>query len=380
VEGGSRPGILFVSPWLRDGGLEASLLSKVDWLLRRGYPVEVLTWVIGDPPNAFLEFARARGVPVRRLRGWGRLQLAQRAAQVAVRALHGGFRIIVGEELEGNLVALAAGALLAGSRRVVAEVHSASPIFAEAAVAPGLLRVARRLYPRANSIVAVSETLRDDLARFFGLDADRVTAVYNPTPLDRIRRLAREPAPVAEAIGPFIVGCGRLVSYKCFPDLVRAFALVRSRSRAPLKLVILGEGPERPLLARCAVESGAASDVLLPGFVANPYPYFARAQAFVLPSRSEGQSIVLVEAMACGVPVIATRSGGPEDVLGHGSYGMLCKVGDPEELAAAIGRVLERPEERHRLVTAAARRVEDFSDERILPRLEALYLGREPPA
>ncbi|PYQ02060.1 MAG: glycosyl transferase [Acidobacteria bacterium] len=377
MAGGSRPGILFVSPWLRDGGLEASLLSKVDWLVRRGYPVEVLTWVIGDPPNLFLEFARTRGVPVRRLHGWGRLQLAQRAAQVAARALHGGFRIVVGEELEGNLVALAAGALLAGSRRVVAEVHSASLMFAETAVAPGLLRMARRLYPRANGIVAVSETLRDDLARFFGLDADRITAVYNPTPLDRIRRLAREAAPVAEQIGPFIVGCGRLVSYKCFPDLVRAFAL--ARSRAPLKLVILGEGPERPLLARVAVESGVANDVLLPGFVTNPYPYFARAQAFVLPSRSEGQSLVLVEAMACGVPVIATRSGGPEDVLGHGSYGLLCRVGDVQELAAAIGRVLESPAERHRLVTAAARRVEDFADDRILPRLEALYLGAEPP-
>ena len=377
MTGRDRPGILFVSPWLRDGGLERSLLSKVDWLLQRGYPVEVFTWVIGGPPNPFLEFARVRGVPVHRLRGWGRLQLAQRAAQVAVRALRGGFHVIVGEELEGNLVALAAGALLAGSRRVVAEVHSAPRIFAETAASPGLLRAARWLYPRANRIVAVSESLRDELTGFFGLDAVRIDALYNPTPLDRVRRLAREPAPEAERLGPFILGCGRLVGYKGFADLVRAFA--RTRSRAPLKLVILGDGPERPLLARVAVESGVASDVLLPGFVANPYPYFARAQAFVLPSRSEGQSLVLVEAMACGVPVIATRSGGPEDVLGHGRYGLLCEVGDVEGLAAAIRRVLERPEERLRLVTAAARRVEDFSDNRILPRLEALYLGTELP-
>jgi glycosyltransferase involved in cell wall biosynthesis len=375
--GGDRPGILFVSPWLRDGGLERSLLSKVEWLLQRGYPIEVLTWVVGGPPNPFLDFARMRGVPVRRLRGWGRLQLAQRAAQVAARALRGRFRIMVGQELEGNLVALAAGALLAGSRRVVAEIHSAPRIFAETGAAPGLLRAARWFYPRANGIVAVSESLRDDVAGFFGLDVARIAVLYNPTPLDRIRRLAQEAAPVTERIGPFIVGCGRLVSYKCFPDLVRAFAL--ARSRGPLKLVILGEGPERPLVARCALESGVASDVLLPGFVANPYPYFARAQAFVLPSRSEGQPIVLVEAMACGVPVIATRSGGSEDVLGHGSYGLLCKVGDIEELAAAI-QVVEKPEERHRLVSAATRRVEAFSDARILPRLEALYLGAEPPA
>lgn len=367
------PGLAFVSPWIRDGGLERSLMLKAAWLRERGWRVEVLTWVVGHPPNPFLDFARAQGIPVRHLHGWGRLQLAQRAVQVAARVRLGRFQVLVGQELEGNLVALMAKTLLGGRVRVVAEVHSGSRILAEVGMPAGLVRLGRRLYSRADAVVAVSESLREDVMATFGLEPDHVFTVPNPTPLVEVRRLAREALPEIEALRPYVASAGRLVGYKSFPDLVRAFA--RVRAERPLRLVILGEGPEREELVRCAAACGVAAAVVLPGFVANPFAYFSRARAFVLPSRSEGQSLVLVEAMACGVPVIASRSGGPEDVLGGGRHGLLYDVGDLDGLAAALRRVLDDAEESARLGRAARARSDAFAEEAILPRLEAVYRG-----
>ena len=372
---GAGRGILFVTPWLLGGGIERVIENSVPWLAGRGYRCEVASWVVASrlsgQPTPVLGALAAAGVPVRAFSSYGRLRLLQRAARTAVLARRGRHGLLVGYELEGNVAALLAKRLLLGRVRVMAQIHNASGIHAEVGTSPRLLRLARRLYRDADSIVAVSDSIRLDSARFFGLDPARVVRLYNPLPIASIRQRAR--AAVSSAEGPrprFIVGCGRLVRMKGFPDLLRAFASIRKDHA--LQLVILGEGPERATLTELARELGIDKDVLMPGFVENPWAYFARASAFVLPSLfGESFSMVLVEAMACGVPVIASRcEWGPEEILDHGRYGLLYTPGDVDALTRQLRTVLEGPTVGPSLTRAASGRAEEFSQDALLPEFE----------
>ncbi|MGE0681501.1 MAG: glycosyltransferase [Candidatus Binatia bacterium] len=138
---------------------------------------------------------------------------------------------------------------------------------------------------------------------------------------------------------PVILSVGRLAKQKDFPTLLRAFARVRATRRA--RLMILGEGRKRKHL-ECLIKTlGIADDVALPGFVLNPFPYMARAAVFVLSSAWEGLPGALVEAMACGCPVVSTNCpSGPAEILDEGTYGPLVPVGDETALARAILTVL----------------------------------------
>jgi glycosyltransferase involved in cell wall biosynthesis len=182
----------------------------------------------------------------------------------------------------------------------MAQIHNASGIHAEVGTSLPLLKLARRLYQRADAIVAVSTPLgSSDSTRNVcsGCTIPCRSAPSGILPGERTPCRYRGPT------CPFIVACGRLVRMKGFSDLLQAFA--KARKDHVLQLVILGEGPERGNLRERARELGIEGDVLMPGFVANPWSYFGRARAFVLSSLfGESFSMVLVEAMACGVPVM----------------------------------------------------------------------------
>src|SRR5262249_43075680 len=137
---------------------------------------------------------------------------------------------------------------------------------------------------------------------------------------------------------PVVLGAGRLHAQKDFPTLLRAFAQVRAKREA--RLMILGEAKcaeYRTELMALAAQLGIADDVMLPGFVANPFAYMARAAVFVLSSAWEGLPTVLIEALASGCPVVSTACpSGPREILENGKYGPLVPVGDDTALANAI--------------------------------------------
>jgi glycosyltransferase involved in cell wall biosynthesis len=161
---------------------------------------------------------------------------------------------------------------------------------------------------------------------------------------------------------------------KGFEDLIAAFARVR-RAR-PCRLVILGEGSEREGLEREAAARRLTADVTLPGFVANPYTYFARAAAFALTSRYEVFPLALLEAMACGSPVVAARCRwGPEEILAGGQFGLLYDPHDVETLATKLLDLLTDEAGTATRTRAARARVQDFTEDRLLPRLETAYVS-----
>ena len=201
------------------------------------------------------------------------------------------------------------------------------------------------LYPRADGIIAVSRGAAEDLSRFCRMPIDRIEVINNPVVGPSLAQRAAEPVdhPWFAAGEPPVVLCvGRLNPEKEFDTVIRAIAELAPQR--PVRLMILGEGSERPALEALVDELGVRDRVLLPGFAANPYAYMARAAVLALSSRWEGSPNVLVEAMALGTPVVATdcRSG-PAELLENGRYGPLVAVGDATAMAAAIGQMLDAP-------------------------------------
>ena len=208
-----------------------------------------------------------------------------------------------------------------------------------------LFRSMRFWYPRAEAVIAPSAGVGADLQRLAGVATARLHVIPNPivnTALHAHAAAALDHPWFAVGEPPVILGAGSLEPRKDFATLVRAFARLRGERSA--RLIILGEGSERARLDALARELGVAADVELPGYMSNPYAWMARARAFALTSQREGSGAVLVEALACGTPVVATDCpSGPSETLQQGRIGPLVAIGDDAGLAAALRGVLDQP-------------------------------------
>lgn len=225
----------------------------------------------------------------------------------------------------------------------------------------------RGLYSGVEHVVCVSEGVREDAARLTGMDLARLSVVRNPVITPRLAALAAaEPEPaLPPGDAPLIVAAGRLTAQKDFATLIRAFARLR-RTRAA-RLAILGEGRERAPLRGLASELGVGDDLWLPGFLPNPYAWMARARLFALSSAWEGSPNVLTEAMALGVPVVATDCpSGPRELLDHGRVAPLVPVGDDAALAAAMAAALDHPPRPASLRAAVADYTAETASQRYL--------------
>ena len=242
-------------------------------------------------------------------------------------------------------------------------------------------------YPRADALVALSNGVGRELIADYGLDPARVVTIHNPVDTESWRRraeTARAGAPPWGSFagkGPVLVAVGRLIRQKGFDLLLRALARCQGAGRQA-RLVIVGEGPERRALEALAAELGIAERVLLAGFATDPAAWYAHGDLFVLPSRWEGFGHVIVEAMACGLPVVAFDCPyGPIDILGDGEGGVLVPPEDVAALAVTLDRILGDRDRRARLAAAAPHIAERFSQSRIVreyARLIEAVAGKTP--
>lgn len=219
--------------------------------------------------------------------------------------------------------------------------------------------LARRLFPDSRAAIAVSQGVADDLIEVAGYPRHRIRTIANPVQCDDLRERASAPLEhpwFAPGQPPVVLGVGRLVRQKDFPTLVRAFA--RVRAERPARLVILGrcgKDRRRRELEELIAKLGVTDDVCLAGYVDNPAPYMRGAALLALSSAWEGLPGVLIEAMACGCPVVSTDCpSGPRELLDDGRLGPLVPVGDDAALAAAILRTLDSPPDRAALEARAA--------------------------
>jgi glycosyltransferase involved in cell wall biosynthesis len=178
----------------------------------------------------------------------------------------------------------------------------------------------------------------------------------------------------AASRAPVIVACGRMVPLKDYPTLLRAFAAVRKAR--PARLVILGDGPERPALEELTRTLGISDEVWFVGFDKNPFRYFARAAVLLHASRAEGMPGAQIQAMATGLPVVATDCEfGPREVIRDGETGFLCPVGDVSVLAARVLTLLHDEAKRARMGAAARRSVARFEAGAAMRSYEAALAG-----
>jgi glycosyltransferase involved in cell wall biosynthesis len=240
-----------------------------------------------------------------------------------------------------------------------------------------LRRYGRLLYGAATAVVGVSQGVSDSLVECAGLAAERPHVIYNPV---RLPVEAGLPEGDTDLIAWWNRSAARLISVgslkhaKDYPTLFRATALLREQVDA--RLLILGEGSERKELEALVGRMNLVDAVRMPGYRRNPSSYVKKADLFVLSSAWEGLPTVIIEALACGTPVVATdcRSG-PREILCEGKYGGLVPVGDEKALAQEVLDALSRRHNREALMERAG----FFSVERAAEEYLALLLpGRRP--
>jgi len=332
MTGPARKLALFL-PSLRGGGAEKVMLTLAEGFAERGRAVDL---VVAQKQGAYL----AQVPPSVRV-----VDLRASRVLAAVPGLVHYLRrerpdAMLSALSHANCVAIWARSLARVETRVVVSEHNTASFWREHAQRRARLlpRLIRRVYRRADAIVAVSAGLAAELAASLQIDAARITPICNPIVTAELFARAAEPLDhpwFAPGQRPVVLGAGRLSEEKDFATLINAVALVRAEH--PVRLVILGEGPERPRLQALTERLGIADDVAMPGFVDNPLRYMRRAAVFVLSSRCEGFGNVLVEAMACGAPVVSTDCpNGPREILADGRHGTLVPIGAPEAMARAI--------------------------------------------
>jgi glycosyltransferase involved in cell wall biosynthesis len=203
--------------------------------------------------------------------------------------------------------------------------------------------VFRRLVGHADALIANSSGVAADINQFLHAAPSMSRVIPNPCDVAAIQRLAEatpEEAPLVNS--RTIVSLGRLAPQKNHALMIRSFA--RIAVSADARLVIAGDGPLRSDLERLGRELGVADRVVFAGWLSNPFPLLREAGAFCLSSEYEGFGYALIEAMACGCPVVATDAPyGPKDILEGGAHGLLVPNGDEQALATGMLRILSDP-------------------------------------
>ncbi|MBI3992233.1 MAG: glycosyltransferase [Candidatus Lambdaproteobacteria bacterium] len=335
----SKVKVAIFLPSLRGGGAERIMVTLANAFAGKGLRVDL---VVAKAEGPYLKDV----VPSVRVVDLGSSRVLTSLPRLARYLRRERPQVMLSAMSHANVVAIVARCLSrAPTRVVVSERAHLSDILAHDPSLRGraMASLMRWTYPLAEGAVAVSQGVADDLAATIGLPRERIRVVYNPIDAVRMAALAAEPLrhPWFEpGEPPVMLGIGRLTAQKDFTTLIRAFARLRTKRAA--RLMILGEGELRQELEALVAAMHVSGDVLLPGFVDNPYAYLRRARLFVLSSGWEGLPGALFEAMACGTPVVSTDCpSGPAEILENGRWGRLVPVGDVGALAQAMAEALD---------------------------------------
>jgi glycosyltransferase involved in cell wall biosynthesis len=274
-----------------------------------------------------------------------------------------------------------AAALLAGRRRPIVvhtfHGHVLRGYFGRAG--SQLFRLIEAALARAsNVLLAVSPQVRDELVRLRVAPSEKFTVVRlgieleprvrSPEQRDEIRRRI--------GLGPerFVVGWfGRMTSVKRCEDLVDALAHLRERG-VDATLLLVGDGVDRERVEERAYELGVARSCFFLGYQEDVARWYAACDAFALTSANEGTPVVVIEALAAGLPVVATRVGGVADVLSDGVDGFLVEAGDTRSLAARLEQLARDPELRARMGAAGRKRaLRRYAVDRLVDDVDDLY-------
>lgn len=369
----SRKKILFVIPTMTSGGAERVFLHLLNHFDRRRYELFI---ALGTRRGEFLiklkedieifemnaERARAAIPPlvkiVRRLK-----------PQVVVSTVGMNFAAALGKSF-----------FPANTRVVLREGSSPTAFLADVArKSPARAKFYRQgykyIYGFADAVICQSNFMRDDIERNLRVPVRKLHRIYNPVDFDQIDGLMDKPTEeFFDTDRVRLITVGRLSFEKAYDILLEAFAVVRETNPAAT-LTFLGEGDDRKSLENLARDLQLNGAVHFPGFRQNPYSYMKRADIFVLSSRYEGFSNVMVESLACGTPIVATDCpSANREVITEGVNGWFAENENAASLAETINRAIT---ERKNLNAETIRKDCElrFALEKILPQYEKLFDG-----
>ena len=225
---------------------------------------------------------------------------------------------------------------------------------------------------RSDAVTAVSESLRKDTLELFGVER-AIQVVNNFICTQHFERAADEVfrksiAPNGE---PIITHISNFRPVKRVQDVLETF--IRIRKVIPAKLLLVGDGPERSRIEKMAMDQGVDDDIICIGKIKNTVEPLLISDLFLLPSETESFGLAALEALAAGVPVVASDSGGIPEVVDHGKSGFLAPVGDVQQMAKYALQLLENPEQMAKAKKMAKARASDFQIQKILPVYEGIY-------
>lgn len=228
------------------------------------------------------------------------------------------------------------------------------------------------LLRRPSLIVVSSKGVRDDLVKNFGIAERRIEVIYNGIDISRVREMSKEKRSNRHG-GKIIVTACRLNAQKDFRTLLRAFREVREKIES--RLVIVGEGELRDEIIRSAKELDIERNVEITGFQLNPFVFISSGDVFVLSSFFEGFGNAVIEAMALGVPVVATDCpSGPGEIIQNGINGFLVPMQDHHAMAGSILRLLENDDLKREVAARGLERAEHFTVEAMTENFAKLIL------
>ena len=335
----------FVIPTLCGGGAERAVILLAEGLVSNNHEVTVVT-LSGEEDDVYsLPEGAARVALNMPAESPTKLHAVLNNAR-RLRALRSAIRlarpdVVISSTQQMNVVAILA---LARTGLPVIAVEQTDPIMHSCGRLWDVLRYAT--YPRASAVVSVSR----GVDRYFDWlpQSQRIVIHNSLAPVDDERDAPVLPAEV-DTGKKRVVAMGRLTDAKAFDLLLYAFGMVAEK-HADWQLLILGEGELRLALEELRERLGLTDRVFLPGRFDNPFPVLKKSDLFVLSSRFEGFPNVLIEAMACGVPVISTDCpSGPNEIISDNENGVLVPSGDACALAAAMDRLMSDEPERMRL-------------------------------
>jgi glycosyltransferase involved in cell wall biosynthesis len=332
-----------------EGGMKGHLLMLAKGLINAGIHVEVAC-----PENSVIaEAVRAEGLVVHPIDIIGPISFQNDITcikQIKKIILHGKYDLIHFHGSKAGLVGRIA-ALLAGHKRTVLTVHNFVVYQEVPLVKRTIFKYGEYLLSHITSkIITVSNALKEDLVKNYGIKEDKIIPIYNGIDFFDYNKVSDK---VREKFGlgintdkPIVGTVARMAPQKGLEYLIKAVPIVLKK--CDVLFVIAGDGPMMSELVEMVKQTGLQDKVLFPGYVKNISRFFACLDIFVIPSIAEGLSITTIEAMACGLPVVASNVGGLPELVGNEKNGLLVEPRNEAQLAEAITSLLRDSDARKR--------------------------------
>ncbi|MBN2144937.1 MAG: glycosyltransferase [Candidatus Aureabacteria bacterium] len=368
--------ILLVIPSIEGGGAERVMLHLIDYLNAKGYPIRLVLFndVVHYPESLPVN------IEIRNLGKKSRFSFLKLIRGVAREIREYEPQVVLSSLYYANIVSTLASIFTKKKFKLLLWEHNNPKSYLTAEKYSFIkIQLMKFTYKKADVVITVSKVIKKIMEDNFNIPFCRAKAIYNPIPIEIIRERSYEKVEHGFLNDPqntVLIAVGRFNAQKRYDRLLGAFKLAHAVNNS-MRLLILGQGSLEKDLKQLSVNLGLIDLVDFIGFKNNPYAWMKQADIFVLTSDYEGFPMVLLEAMACGIPIVSVDCPtGPDELILSGENGLLVKM-TAEAIASGICALAGDKDMRERFVSNGLSTIEHFTYDKIFPEFEKLFSGTE---